>query len=118
MRRKVLADGICKALQQVPDLLPLIELNEDQAVQTVAVFQPDVVVLEVSESRADGILVWLQKIHALRSQWPGIKFLILCPETQEQLSRDAVEAMKSHRIDDFVFYDTSLKYLVAKLQAL
>ena len=87
MHRKVLADGICKALQAVPELHPLIELNEDQAVQTVAVFQPDVVIMEASESRSDSVRALLQKADVLRSRWPDIKVLILSSRNAEAVEQ-------------------------------
>ena len=42
----------------------------------------------------------------------------MCPEGQTEVVNRAIAAKRKGEIDDFVFYDVSLDYLAASLQAL
>ena len=51
-----------------------------------------------------------QIIHASKCM-----LLLMCPEQDENSITRVVEAKRKKRIDDFVFYDVTIEYLISKL---
>ena len=44
--------------------------------------------------------------------------MVLCPESSETACNATIQAAKEGFIQDYVFYDTSVQYLVSKLETL
>ena len=49
---------------------------------------------------------------------PNCRLMLMCPEAQTEVVYRAIEAKRKGEIDDFVFYDASLDYLISCLQSL
>ena len=82
----------------------------------VDVYHADVVILDVmDEVVADQVL---ELCRTLRKGNSGICLLLLVRQDQSKVRTMAVKAKQAGIADDFVFYDSSLAYLFAKLAAL
>ena len=93
---KVLGQGLSAAIQAKPELdfLWAAQLHYPQAVVGVDIFHADVVILE-----------------------QDLKILLLVRPEQSAVCSRVIDAKNAGLIDDFVFYDSSLAYLLAKLAA-
>ena len=74
--------------------------------------------LEVSEDGRQDIGFCLSLCARLRETAPGCRLMLMCPEGQAETIRLCIEAKRRGKIDDFVFYDVSLDYLIASLKSL
>ena len=111
---KVLAQSLSATVRGRPDwgIEPYLLLNPRQAALDADILQLDAAVIDV----ADGIPIEETEAfcHSLRTA-AGCRLLLLVPKAARRM---AIRAVKSNAADDFVFYDTSLEYLLAKLTAI
>ena len=114
---KVLGQGLSAAIQSKPELdfLWAAQLNYPQAVVGVDIYHADVVILDVMD-QAD-----MEQATAicqpLRQYEQGVKILLLVRPEQSAVCSEVIDAKNTGLIDDFVFYDSPLTYLLAKLAA-
>lgn len=115
---KILAQGISTTILSKQDNnFQWRELfNYQQAVVGADVFQADIVILDVVDQTDMECVIEI--CQALRKQKRVIKLLLLVRPEQEFVRKKSVEAQNAGMIDNFVFYDNSLTYLLAKLEAL
>ena len=115
---KMLGQGLSAAIQSKPefDFLWAAQLNYPQAIVGVDIFHADVVILDIVD-QAD--MEQAVKIcRSIRRDEQDIKILLLVRPEQAIVRKIAVDTKNSDLADDFVFYDSSLTYLLAKLEAL
>ena len=80
---------------------------------------PEIAVVEIPESGPwKSAEKCLAICDVICKQLPGCKQVILCSENDEDSYHAAIQAKKTHRIDDFLFYENSAHYLLSKLEAL
>ena len=114
---KMLGQGLSSAIQAKPELEVRWagQLPYPQAIVGVEIYQADVMILDIVDQaeleQAVGIC------RSLRREEPGVKILLLVRPEQAAVRKVAVEAKNTALADDFVFYDSSLTYLLAKLAA-
>ena len=107
MKRKVLAQSLMRLTR------------EEKGIQMY--FQPDYgcgascALIEVAESGEYDVAYCLALCAWLKKETPACKLLLLCPENDEECISEVVTAKRAGKIDDFIFYDTSLEYLISKL---
>lgn len=118
MKRKVLADSLVRSMKDAPRFDFHTEYNYAGAILTAEVLRPTVVVLEIPESGDWTANKCLALCDRLREEHPSGKILILCPEGDPAACDATIAAVQDARINDFVFYDTSWKYLVSKLESM
>ena len=109
---KVLGQGLSAAIQAKPELdfLWAAQLHYPQAVVGVDIFHADVVILDIVD-QAVGICQPLRQVEQ------DLKILLLVRPEQSAVCSRVIDAKNAGLIDDFVFYDSSLAYLLAKLAA-
>ena len=98
-------------------------LNPHQVFIDIEVLKIDIVLIDMALfdldliSRNDKNMRCLicEQIHARK---PNCKILLLLSQNDSLSRKVAMLAKRDKIIDDFVFYDTSLKYLLAKLSTL
>ena len=102
---KMLGQGLSAAFQSKPELdfLWAAQLNYPQAVVGIDIFHADVVILDIAD-QAD----MEQAVEICRS----------IRRNEQDVRKVAVDTKNAGLADDFVFYDSSLTYLLAKLAAL
>ena len=115
---KMLGQGLSAAFQSKPELdfLWAAQLNYPQAIVGVDVFNADVVVLDIVDQVDMELAVAI--CRSIRRVEQGVKILLLVRPEQAVVRKVAVDTKNSGMADDFVFYDSSLTYLLAKLEAL
>ena len=113
---KMLGQGLSVAFQSKPELdfLWAAQLNYPQAVVGIDIFHADVVILDIAD-QAD-MEQAVDICRSIRQNEQDIKILVR--QEQAVVRKVAVDAKNADLADDFVFYDSSLTYLLAKLAAL
>ena len=115
---KILGQGLSAAILSKPkfDFRWEAQLQYSQAIVGADVFHADVVLLDVADQvdmkRA------LEICQSLRQNSQTTKILLLVRPEQAAVRAQAVGAKNAGQVDNFVFYDSSLSYLLAKLAAL
>ena len=115
---KMLGQGLSAAFQSKPELdfLWTAQLNYPQAIVGIDIFLADVVILDIAD-QAD-MEQAVDICRSIRQNEQDIKILLLVRQEQAVVCKVAVDAKNTDLADDFVFYDSSLPYLLAKLAAL
>ena len=115
---KILGQGLSAAILSKSefDFRWEAQLQYSQAIVGTDVFHADVVLLDVADQvdmkRA------LEICQSLRQNSQTTKILLLVRPEQAAVRAQAVDAKNAGQVDNFVFYDSSLSYLLAKLAAL
>lgn len=115
---KILGQGLSTAILSNPEIGVrwTAQLNYSQAVVGVDVFHSDMVILDVADQT--DMEYAIEICQSLRQYNRVIKILLLVRADQATVRRKSVDAQNMGLIDNFVFYDSSLTYLLAKLEAL
>lgn len=115
---KLLGQGLLAAIQSKSEtgFRWTTQLSYSQAVVGADVFHTDIVILDVVDQT--DMEEALEICQTLRQYNHAIKILLLVRPEQVVIRRKSVEAKNTGVIDNFVFYDSSLTYLFAKLEAL
>lgn len=116
---KVLAQSLAAAVRNSPALEfePFLLLNPGQASLDAEVLKIDIAVVDVMDGASKEIETAGSLCEKLRGAVPGCRLLLLVSQDDRTGRKMAIRAMKSKTADDFVFYDTTLEYLFAKLAA-
>lgn len=114
---KMLGQGLSAAVQSKPELdfLWAAQLNYPQAVVGIDIFHADVVILDVVD-QADMERA-VEICRSIRRNKQDVKILLLVRPEQAAVRKVAIDAKNVGLADDFVFYDSSSAYLLAKLAA-
>jgi len=112
-RNKVLAQSLSSLIKNNLDLPfePYVLLNFEQATIDVGILKIDIAIIEMIEEA-------LSLCEELRKTDPECRILLLVPQDNKELCDLAMKAVRVKSIDDYVFLDTSLDYLLAKLLTL
>ena len=115
---KMLGQGLSAAIpsRSESDFRWAAQLNYPQANVGIAVFRADVVILDIVDQTEMEQAVKI--CQSLRQDQRSTKILLLVRPEQAVVRKLAVDAKNAGMADDFVFYDSSLTYLLAKLEAL
>ena len=118
MHRASLSQGLMAKVRDIPGIQLHYEPNYANADKSIRGHSAAGALLEVSEDNVHDIDSCLTLCAWLREVTPHCRLMLMCPEGQTEVIRRAIEAKRTGLIDDFVFYDVSLDYLVASLQSL
>ncbi len=115
---KILGQGLSAAILSKPefDFRWEAQLQYSQAIVGADVFHADVVLLDVAD-QVD-MKCALEICQSLRQNSQTTKILLLVRPEQAAVRAQAVDAKNAGQVENFVFYDSSLSYLLAKLAAL
>lgn len=107
---KILAQSLEAAMKAALELKIdfFLFLNPQQALVDAEVFEIDIALIDAS---------LINLIEELHNKLPECHLLLLVSQDDEARREMATEAKRKGTVDDFVFYDASLKYLFAKLAA-
>ena len=119
MQRRSIAEGLIDVLEKKSSMLCIcFESNYSEAEEVIKNCKAEIALIEVDENEKGNILHCFLLCAELRKSMPECKLILLCSEQDKSCIRDVISAKKDHRIDEFVFYDTSVEYLAAKLISL
>ena len=118
MRRKPIAQSLVGRLQDNPDAQIIHASDYDNSEAIIFNSKANVVLIEAAESGDYGIAYCLELCERLRKDAPKCMLLLMCPEQDENSITRVVEAKRKKRIDDFVFYDVTIEYLISKLMSM
>lgn len=115
---KMLGQGLSTAVQLKPELdfLWAAQLHYPQAVVGVDVFHADVAILDIADQL--DMEQAMEICRSIRQNAHGVKILLMVRPEEAVVREVAVDTKNAGLADDFVFYDSSLSYLLAKLEAL
>lgn len=92
-------------------------LNPHQALLDVEIFKVDVALIDVRDGDTEKKETPLSFCQGLHQRLPNCHLLLLVSQEDSASRKMAAEAKQKKIVEDFVFYDASLKYLFAKLAA-
>jgi len=119
MWRRPVAQGLAQLLRGDPDIHLIFEPSHSLAQSAVRSRAAAAALIEVAESGENqSISDCLAFCARLREEAPQCKLLMMCPEREKDGVARVVEAKRLGCIDDFVFYDSSIDYVAAKLLAM
>ena len=119
MKRKMLSDALIERASIESRFEMIASRDHSIAVLTAEACLPEISVVEIPESGSwKSAEKCLAICDAIRKQFPDCKQVILCNEEDIDAYNAAIQAKKENRIDDFLFYDSSVHYLFSKLEAL
>ena len=116
--RKIIAEILAEAIQK-RTALETFELCEyDRVKDMAALKKPKLALVEVPERHGTPALDTLAVCEEIKEASPDCKIILICPENDGESVKVSTQAVKDRKIDDFIFYDLSVDYLIAKLRAL
>ena len=119
-KNKVLAQSLTSIIKSNPSLPfePFMLLNLRQAAMDAEILEIDVAVIEMIAGTSKETEKILKLCEELRQTVLDCRILLLVPQDNKEGRDTAMKAVNSRIVDDYVFFDSSLDYLLAKLLAL
>lgn len=117
MKRIIVAEAI-KAMNKDPLLTLHIEQDYSSAEKIIREYRADVVLVEVEESESCSLSCSLALCAHIRSIAPYCRLILMCPEHNSSCIDWAIRAKSKKEIDDFLFYDSSIEYILSSIMAL
>ena len=121
---KILAESLNSAIKSTPNLKfeLFLLLNSRQALLDAEILEVDVALIDMSFIYAMDYNLSEKKIdlhfyERLKETLPNCHLLLLVSQDDKENRQIAIKAKNNNIVDDYVFYDTSLKYLIAKLKS-
>ncbi len=93
-------------------------LNPEQARLDIEIMNIDIAVVDIVEIASKSHRALSLFCNQLREAKVDMRILLLASQEDQVDRKLAISAVKNGDADDFVFYDTSLDYLFAKLAAI
>ena len=115
MKRKSMAQVLMSKIKEQGGWNIILEQNYNMAEKSAMEQNADTAVIEAAEDGQYNIVYCLNLCARFRMNLPECKILFLCPEQNKENISKAIAAKQNKIIDDFIFYDTSLEYLVSKV---
>ncbi len=115
MSRTAVAEGISAMLKQEHDIDPYHEQEYRRAAAVIQTKHAHSALIEVTEGGGHDAAYCLNLCDSIKKAAPDCKLLLMCPEQDKNGIRQAVSAKQAGRINNFVFYDASLRYLSSLL---
>lgn len=118
-RNKILAESLAISIEAMADLNFefFLFLNFQQALLDAEIFEIDIALIDVMCNDIKEKESSLSLCKKLNQSLANCHILLLVSQEDMINRKMAAEAKEEGVIDDFVFYDASLKYLLAKLAA-
>ena len=119
MKRKMLSDALIDQATRDSRFELIAARMYSTAVLTAESCSPEITIVEIPESGSwKSAEKCLTLCDTIRRQFPNCKQVILCNEDDIDSNNAAIHAKQENRIDDFLFYDSSIRYLFSKLESL
>ena len=106
------------SLQDSEELTLIYEPNYNNSNSAITGHNAKVALIEATESGPYDIRYCLELCKNLREKTPECKLVLMCPEQDEKSVKQVIKAKGNKLIDDFIFYDVTMSYLLSKLSSL
>jgi len=116
--RRVIAGLLVEAIQKRIDMEVFGLYEYNKAKNMAELRKPKIALVEIPERHGFPVQYVLDVCKDIQEASPGCKIILICPENNEESVEATLKAKKEGEIDDFLFYDLSVDYLVAKLETL
>ncbi len=119
-KNRILAESLAIAIKVKPNLKFefFSFLNYHQALLDAEIFDIDIALIDLVGCRVKDKEVLLSFWNKMHSKIPNCHLLLLVSQEDLSCREISTQAKKAGIVEDFVFYDASLKYLIAKLESI
>ena len=116
--RKIIARLFVEHIQNNTnmDAVGVYEFNKVK--NMTLVHKPTLALVEIPERHGNPVQEALDVCGDITEACPGCKIMLMCPEQDKKSVNACEEAVKSGKIKDYVFYETSPEYLTSKLKTM
>ena len=113
---KILAESLAASVKAMSDLKFefFLFLNPHQALLDAEILEINIALIDLALEKKEATLSFCERLH---KRLPNCHLLLLVSQDDRAGRKMAMEAKEKKIVEDFMFYDTSLKYLFAKLEA-
>ena len=118
VHRRAIVQALIDKLQKNFGISLVYEANFSHAETVAVLHNAEVVLIEVAESGMHNLDYCLNLCQEIRGLVPECKLIIMCSEQDEESVKRVIKAKWEGKIDDFVFYDVTMDYLVSKLKSI
>lgn len=118
VHRRAIVQALIDKLQKNSGISLVYEANFSHAETAGVLHNAEVVLIEVAESGMHNLDYCLNLCQEIRGLVPECKLIIMCSEQDEESVKRVIKAKWEGKIDDFVFYDVTMDYLVSKLKSI
>lgn len=115
MRRRPVVQALMAKMQTDQSVHLIFEADYAHADVTIRSHGASIALIEVAEMGEYDVSHCLALCTWLRKETPQCKLLLMCPEQDKGGVAQAIAAKHDSQIDDFVFYDSTIDYLMSKL---
>ncbi len=118
LKRQSISDGLINILNSNGIADVIIETDYNNLLNKSRECSPKVILLEVPESGFPNIYTCLEIADKIKEKASLSKILLMCFEKDDNAVKLSIEAKRSKRVDDFIFYDATAHFLYASLKSL
>ena len=116
--RRFMADLLTEAFKKRKRIQAFGVYEFSKAKNMALVRKPDIAVVEIPERYGNPGQDTLDVCKDIKEASPGCIIMLICPENDEKSVEACIEAKRHGKIEDYVFYDSTVDYLASKLEAL
>jgi DNA-binding NarL/FixJ family response regulator len=113
MRRKPAAEELIRKLRERCGCLVVCESDHEKAEDCIRSGGADTVLIEISETGKYDFDYCMALCSRIKE--PNRKIFILCSEQDEPSVSAVITAKRQGLINDFIFFDVSVEYIISKI---
>ena len=114
--RKIITELLVEAIHKRTNLETFALYEFNRAKDIAMMKKPNFALVEIPERQGTPAMDAIAVCEEIKEASPGCKIILFCPENDRESVKASTKAAKDGKIDDFMFYDLSIDYLVAKLE--
>jgi hypothetical protein len=118
MHRRAIAQSIVQVLNTKPGFNAYLEASHTNTLEAIRRQNAKVALIEVSEDGKHDVVYCLALAEQIKMEFRSCKVIMMCPEQNKTCVDAVITAKRENRIDEFVFYDTTIEYLATKLMSM
>ncbi|PIE77184.1 MAG: hypothetical protein CSA13_00770 [Clostridiales bacterium] len=118
MTRQLLSDSLIDILARTGNYTCHSETIYSNAPIAARCYDASVVVIEIATSDTAILQEKFSTFKKIRRAAPNCKLLVICSEDESALQSAVIDAKRSRLIDDFVFINSGVDDLIARIEAL
>ena len=116
--RRVIAELLVEAIEKRRHMEAYCVFDYKNAGNKAANCRPHIALVDIPEKNGYPAAETLEVCDEIKRASPDCKIVLMCPEQDKESVYICIEAKKKGEIADFIFYDSTVDYLVAKLETL